>query len=228
MSPTLTRTTTPNTGKYDMQRQILLLQALFLFMLGVGQTALAADENETKFVRVPLQYIAALGQPDESSGNGAESWGLWPIDPGPRGVRLSDYENLTQVGGVAPAKWQFDSEDWWLEENGLIMEKPEFPLPPGKYVVTGGRDKAAILTVHPNDAEGNSNWELADGATIHDVTHLGCRSARYTPMTGETCSPALAPRSVFRIEPGRSMPHVAGCNKQDYAVLFIIGVEAKN
>ena len=23
--------------------------------------------------------------------------------------------------------------DWWLEEHGLIMEKPSFPLPPGEY-----------------------------------------------------------------------------------------------
>ncbi len=38
-----------------------------------------------------------------------------------------------------------------------------------------------MLTVHPKDKDGNQRWELADGATLYDVTHLGCRSARYRP-----------------------------------------------
>ena len=29
------------------------------------------------------------------------------------------------------------------QEHGLIMEKPDFPLPAGKYVVTGGRKTTA-------------------------------------------------------------------------------------
>ncbi|MEQ9490450.1 MAG: hypothetical protein RIM72_15805 [Alphaproteobacteria bacterium] len=215
-----------------LRRQpVLLVQglALLVFVLISGLPAQAADNVTDGFVRVPVEYIAALGEPDETSGSGAETWGHWPVDPGPRGVRLSNYTKLRQAGGVAPAKWQFDSEDWWLEENGLIMEKPDFPLPPGEYVVTGGRDKIAILTVQQPDSEGISRWSLNNGATLHDVTHLGCRSARYTPMNdGEICSPANAPQSVFRIEPGREMPHVAGCNKQDYAVLFLIGKKAEN
>jgi len=212
-----------------LMRSALLAPLLLALLLSAGTPTLAADNAETPFVRVPLQYIAALGKPDETSGSGAENWGYWPIDPGPRGVRLDDYEKLKQAGGVAPSSWQFDSEDWWLEENGLIMEKPDFPLPPGQYVVTGDRDRTAILTIQPPDTNGVSHWELNNGVTLHDVTHLGCRSARYTPMTdSETCSPANAPRSVFRIEPGRSMPHVAGCNKQDYAVLFLIGVATTN
>jgi len=206
-----------------------LIAALIACLLGSGQPAFAADSEEPAFVRVPVQYIAALGEPGQTEGTGAEAWGHWAVDPGPRGVRLSNYEDLKQAGGVAPSNWQFDSEDWWLEENGLIMEKPEFPLAPGKYVVTGGRERTAILTIAPPDANGVSRWELNNDVTLHDVTHLGCRSARYTPMAeGEACSPASAPQSVFRIEPGRDMPHVAGCNKQDYAVLFIIGVAASN
>lgn len=209
-------------------QRFLTLAALILSLIGTAQTSMAASGEKTKFVRLnQIQYIAALADPDASSGKGAETWGHWAIDPGPRGVRLSDYGKLEEAGGVAPALWRFDSNDWWLEENGLIMEAPDFPLPPGKYVVTGGRNIATVLTVHPADADGESKWDLADDATIHDVTHLGCRSARYTPIDDDgTCSPANAPKNAFRVEPGRSMPHVGGCNKQDYAVLFIIGVEA--
>ena len=36
--------------------------------------------------------------------------------------------------GQAPAGWSFDKADWWLEEHGLIMEKPE-PLPPGNWAM---------------------------------------------------------------------------------------------
>ena len=154
---------------------------------------------------------------------------MWTVDPGPRGVRLKHYEQLKIAGGVAPAQWQFDSQDWWLEENGLIMESPQFPVPPGKYVVTGDREMTAILTIHPDDAHGNRRWELDRSANLWDVTHLGCRSARYTPASGaESCSPAAAPQSAFRVSPGAAMPPVAGCDKQDYAVLFVIGVAAEN
>ena len=71
---------------------------------------------------------------------GASSWGIWRVDPGPRGVRLNNWNMLKNNNGVAPARWKFDANDWWLEEHGLIMEKPDFPLPSGRYVVTGGRE----------------------------------------------------------------------------------------
>ena len=88
------------------------------------QSAQAAGEGQTTFKRIQTQFIAALGDPGATSGIGAQSWGLWRQDPGPRGVGLSSYEYLKAAGGVAPAKWQFDNTDWWVEENGLIMEKP--------------------------------------------------------------------------------------------------------
>ena len=181
------------------------------------------------FQRIPVQFIAALGEPGASSGNNAQAWGIWKVDPGPRGVRLSSYAQLSDSAGIAPAGWRFDPADWWLEENGLIMEAPEFPLASGRYLVTGDREVTTVLTVYPADAEGNRRWELADGATLYDVTHLGCRSARYTPLpgvaVGPACSPANAPRDAFRVAPGAAMPPVDGCSKQDYAVLFVIGVE---
>jgi hypothetical protein len=128
--------------------------------------------------------------------------------------------------GVAPAQWKFDASDWWLEEHGLIMEKPTFPLPAGKYLVTGDRKVTTVLTVHPKDKNGNQRWELAAGATLYDVTHLGCRSARYTPMAANTCSPSNAPTKDFPVNPGAAMPAVNGCQKQDYAVLIVIGLGA--
>jgi hypothetical protein len=132
---------------------------------------------------------------------------------------------LTDAGGVAPARWKFDGTDWWLEEHGLIMEQPTFPLPPGKYVVTGHRKVTAMLTIHPADKNGDRRWELDKGATLYDVTHLACRSARYTPAAvGASCSPANAKKSAFPVSPGGTMPPVEGCTKQDYAVLIVIGV----
>ena len=119
--------------------------------------------------------------------------------PGPRGVRLHQYKQLEAAGGVAPAGWTFDKSEWWLEEHGLIMEKPDFPIPPGRsapppfataaittapvaftttaitfarYAVTGDREVTTTLTVEPGGA-----WKL-DAGTLYDVTHLPCRSAR--------------------------------------------------
>ena len=201
-------------------------------LLALGWLLLAAPalaETETVFKRIPTQFIAALGDRDATSGSGAQSWGLWRVDPGPRGVWLDSYEKLQAAGGVAPAQWKFDGADWWLEEHGLIMEEPEFPIPPGSYLVTGNRQVISVLTVHPMDEDGTMRWELDEGTTLYDVTHLRCRSARYTPAAGEgSCSPANAQTSAFPVAPGGVMPAVQGCNKQDYAVLFIIGVAVEN
>jgi predicted phage gp36 major capsid-like protein len=134
-------------------------------------------------IRWPTQFIAALGEPHGRSGSGAQSWGVWRQDPGPRGVWLDNYAQLQAAGGVAPAQWKFDNTDWWLEENGLIMEKQDFSVPPGKYVVTGDREVMTVLTVHPMDRDGDKRWELGDGATLHDVTHLPCRSAENVEIT---------------------------------------------
>ena len=98
-----------------------------------------------QFVRVPMQFIAALGNPESSSGTGASEWGIWRVDPGPRGVHLDDYELIKAMDGFTPSGWTLDQNDWWLEENGLIMEKPDFPIPDGSYIVTGGRETQSIL-----------------------------------------------------------------------------------
>lgn len=172
------------------------------------------------FKRVRTQFIAALGDPSATSGRGASQWGIWRVDPGPRGERLADYGRLAANGGVAHAGWRFDQSDWWLEEHGLIMEKPDFPLPAGKYVVTGDREITTVLTIA---ADGDA-WTLDEG-TLHDVTHLPCRSARYTPEVSGS-SPANAKQQDFPVKPGSAMPDVPGCNRRDYAVLFVVAVEA--
>lgn len=192
-------------------------------------------DKKPSFRRVPLtQYIAALGDPAASSGTGADNWGLWVDDPGPRGVRLSAFESmLVKTGGRAQAGWQFDTNDWWLEEHGLIMPGPDAlpatkydrvsgaTLPVRRYIVTGGRDVTTVLTVHSD-----GKWEL-DKGTLYDVTHLPCRSARYTPAAGAgSCTPAMADRAQFPVKPGAAMPAVRQCSKQDYAVLFVVGIEA--
>jgi hypothetical protein len=199
-----------------------LITALLLSTL---PTTLTAEDYRSRFKPIPTQYIAALAEPNATAGDNAQTWGLWRVDPGPRGVRLDNFDDLLAADGVAPANWQFDDSAWWLEENGLIMEAPEFPLPPGKYLVTGGRQVVSALIVHPPNADGNSRWELEHGATLHDVTHLGCRSAVYTPATAtDVCSPRNAPRDAFRVAPGAVMPPVDGCAKQDYSVLIVVGV----
>jgi hypothetical protein len=211
-----------------------LVPSVTLRLLAMGSLVLAADVppvhasgvDLSKFRRIEPQYIAALGDPGAKSGGGAQSWGLWSQDPGPRGCKLDRYPQL-KATGVAPSQWKFDAADWWLEEHGLIMEKPTFPLAPGKYLVTGDRTVTTVLTIHPKDKSGNQRWELADGATLYDVTHLGCRSARYTPVAShDSCSPANVRTTGWPVNPGASMPAVNGCRKQDYTVLIVIGLPA--
>ena len=204
----------------------LLAMGSLLWAAGL-QPVHAADVDMSKFRRIEPQYIAALGDPGAKSGSGAQSWGLWSQDPGPRGCKLDHYDQLKAAGGVAPSQWKFDAADWWLEEHGLIMEKPTFPLPSGQYLVTGDRTATTVLTIHPKDKDGNQRWELADGATLYDVTHLGCRSARYTPVAShDSCSPENARKTGYPVVPGVAMPDVKGCRKQDYTVLIVVGLPA--
>ena len=110
-----------------------------------------------------------------------------------------------------------------------MMEKPLFPCPPGRYLVTGGRQTTTILTVDPPNKSGKQGWRL-DSGSLFDVTHLPCRSARYTPAKGKasstiTVSPSDANEKDFPVQPGADMPPIPGCEKQDYAVLFVLAVD---
>ena len=115
---------------------------------------------------------------------------------------------------MARAGWKFDDRDWWVEEYGRIMEKPDFPMPAGRYIVTGDREITTVLTI--DEAGG---WKLDQG-TLYDVTHLPCRAARYAGG-----SPASANLADFPVTPGAEMPPIGGSSKQDYAVIFVVGVE---
>jgi hypothetical protein len=186
----------------------------------------AYSTSLSDFQRVSTQFIAAIDDPNSTQGNTAQQWGIWRQDPGPRGVFLREYQSLLlNRDNIAPRGWKFDPNDWWLEEHGLIMEAPDFPIPPGRYLVTGGRQVTTVLTI---DRAGH--WELEQGK-LYDVTHLPCRSARYTPASSSDDimimqgSPLTARQSDFPVKPGAEMPTVPGCNKQDYAVLFVIGID---
>jgi len=186
-------------------------------LLATAQLAVAQLYARPGFTRIPTQFIAALGDPLASTGNEAKEWGIWTLDPGPRGVFLKDFQQLEKNSGRAPAGWTFSNNDWWLEEHGLIMEPPNFPLSPGRYLVTGGRRVTTVLDISPS-----GQWSLEEG-TMYDVTHLPCRSARYKPNAQGHGSPATAKVSDFPVIPGAEMPVVEGCDKQDYAVIFVIG-----
>lgn len=188
-------------------------------LLATTQLLFASYFAPPGFKRVPMKFIAATGDPKSKEGTNANEWGLWGDDPGPRGVYLKDYDDLVgESNGYGPDGWVFTKNDWWLEEHGIIMPAPDFPMPPGRYLVTGGRLVTTGLTIGEN-----GHWSL-DKGTLFDVTHLPCRSARYHPDNSSTPgSPATAKRSDFPVFPGAAMPEVAGCDKQDYAVLFIVG-----
>ena len=95
-----------------LMSRVLLAMGLLMMMAALWQSAHAIGDGQTKFKRIPTQFIAALAEPGATSGSGAQSWGLWRVDPGPRGVRLDSYEQLKDAGGVAPAQWKLDSTDW--------------------------------------------------------------------------------------------------------------------
>lgn len=173
----------------------------------------------------PMQFFAALGDPQSQSGTGAEKWGIWESgDPGPRGIPFDQFEDTISNGRkVSPVGWEIDPKSFWLEEHGIWMEAPRYNLQPGRYLVTGGRLRTSVLTIHPADENGVKNWSL-DGGVLYDVTHLPCRSALYVDE-GNGGSPLNARREDFPVTPGAEMPQVEGCKKQDYAVLFVTGVE---
>ena len=53
-------------------------------LLATGLLMLPGPVDAATVIKpIPTQYIAALGDPGATSGTGAESWGLWPEDPGP-------------------------------------------------------------------------------------------------------------------------------------------------
>ena len=210
---------------FNITRRQWLVSTLGLFVSAITPSLFA----QTKVRRIPLQYIATLAPEDAKSGTGAETWGLWDIDPGPIGVWLRFYQALQKAGNITPSGWRFDIDDWWLDENGLIMKAPKFPMPAGKYYVTNGEEHISLLSVEKPDADGKQAWSLSDDKTIANVTHGPCRSARYTPEgVSGTCSPKDADRTVFPLKPGEAPPPVNGCNREKYAVLIVFALPVES
>src|ERR1700680_2258906 len=102
----------------SVSRQLLSIGSL---MLAAGLVH-AAGGVLSRFKNIEPQYIAALGDPGATSGNGAQAWGLWSQDPGPRGCKLDRYDQLKAAGGVAASQWEFDATDWWPEAHRLLIE----------------------------------------------------------------------------------------------------------
>ena len=220
---------------------LLTLPSLVVGAAATAATAATDDSGSTTssskmtFQRYPqLRFIAALGDPKASSGTGAEEWGLWRDDPGPRGFYLRDYDRKLKSNNIG---WTLDKDAIWIEEHGLVMPSTEnLPrtslrkstkesLPYKRYVVTGDREVTTVLTVFQD-----GRWELTKGS-LYDVTHLPCRSAKYTPASGSgSCVPKPADQDFFPIKPGKEMPRLSNpnCAKLDYAVLFVLGEEVVN
>src|SRR6202012_1673442 len=74
----------------------LLFTGCLILTAGVQQPASGADPP--KFRRIEPQFIAALGDPGATSGNGAQLWGFWNQDPGPRACKLDHYPQLKATG----------------------------------------------------------------------------------------------------------------------------------
>ena len=67
----------PNrTATTRLMSRALLATGVLLMMVTWGPSAQAAGTDQTKFKRIPIQYIAALGDSHATSGSGAQSWGL--------------------------------------------------------------------------------------------------------------------------------------------------------
>src|SRR5690348_6116539 len=90
-----------------LMRRARLAMAFLVTIAALVQPIHVAG-GQTTFQRISTQFIAALADPGATSGSGAQSWGLWPLDPGPRCVELNTYERLKDAGGIAPARWKFD------------------------------------------------------------------------------------------------------------------------
>lgn len=186
--------------------------------------------NFEKLRKTELKFIAAdpgLMNGDASEGGGATKWGIWESDPGQSALELSRLADLEAHEGSPPVDWKFDPEDWWLEEYGRLMPSPTIPIPNGKYLLPwlNGKNsgRPVILTI-----EGD-RWFLdkRSGASLKHVTHLPCRSARYSRVAKDA-SPSAARSDDFPVRPGCKMPSIDGYEQVDYAVLFVEGLGRNN
>jgi len=86
---------------HRMQR---LMNCAIMIVGLLSLPALAQDESEVKFKRIPTQFIAALADPNATSGSNAQSWGLWSKDPGPRGGVAKPLSIYKGCGWIRPSR----------------------------------------------------------------------------------------------------------------------------
>ena len=97
------------------------------------------------------------------------------------------------------------------------MRPPDERLPNGQYIVTGNREVTTTLKISDGD------WILGNDASLHDVTHLPCRAARYVAIE-DNASPQNANLADFPVTPGGAMPPIPGYKKTDYSVVFVLAI----
>ena len=85
---------------FKLSRRQWLVSSLGILVSAIASPLLA----QTKVRRVQPQYIASLALGSATSGTGAETWGLWTVDPGPIGVWLRFYQLLQKAGNIAPGR----------------------------------------------------------------------------------------------------------------------------
>ena len=78
----------------SLSRRLLSIGFLML-AAGLQQPVHASGIDLSKFKRIDPQFIAALGDPKAHLRQyGAQSWGFWNQDPGPRACKLDHYDQL--------------------------------------------------------------------------------------------------------------------------------------
>ena len=81
--------------------------------------------------------------------------------------------------------------------------------------------------VYPINSWINRVRDRSTTGTVESATlPITCRAAVYTAEATTPCTPTAARTCDFPVTPGATMPPVGGCKKQDYAVLFVVGMAA--
>ncbi|MEZ5801516.1 MAG: hypothetical protein R3D29_14980 [Nitratireductor sp.] len=152
----------PSKTRLSTVKVVLCTSLLTIFAFVSGFARAGAEE---KFQRSEIQYIAALVDPNAVSGDNAQEWGLWEVDWVRVVCRFPGLASLMAAGNIAPAGWKFDQSAWWLEEHGLIMEAPTFPLEPGVLASSPavGRETTSVLNVEAPRCRGEAGlgaWQM--------------------------------------------------------------------
>ena len=80
--------------QFYITRRKWLISVFGLLASSIARPAVA----QTKIRGIQTQYIAALAPEGATSGTGAETWGIWKVDPGPIGVWLRFLPSFTKSG----------------------------------------------------------------------------------------------------------------------------------